>query len=596
MPTTLQRPLESRTPAAPPSLKPDHHIGESRRRFLAGIAAAAGASALKPGIPELRAQPQKPLEPLPTETPPPPGIDAATIEQAQRLLGLTFTKEERELIATTVADYIELYEALRDAELPNGLAPATIFEPAQAPTSAGTMRAGRGVWRDPGGRIPLSTEDIVFAPVARQAGWLRRGEITSVELTEAYLERLDTIGRRLEAVVTLMPEEAMAQARQADREMREGRYRGPLHGVPWGAKDLFDTAGVRTTWGAAPFKDRVPEKDAVVVRRLDDAGAVLAAKLSLGALAYGDIWFGGKTRNPWNVEQGSSGSSAGSAAATAAGLVGFSLGTETWGSIASPSARCGATGLRPTFGRVARTGAMALCWSLDKIGPICRTVEDCAIALEAIHGAHEADPASVESATRLNIRSSVRGMRLGYVPADYDGEGVTEQDRAVLAALRSLGCDLIERSLPSHPYAEVISMLIGVEAAASFDELTRQGLDDQLTWQEPQAWPNLFRSARFIPAVEHLQAQRMRRRFMDAAESIFEGIDVFVAPQRHGAMHALTNMTGQPALTLRSGFRDDGTPTATTLWAGLWDESALLRVGLALERELGVWGRRPPVG
>ncbi len=426
--------------------------------------------------------------------------------------------------------------------------------------------------------------------------WLRTRRITSERLTEIYLGRLKKHGPGLECVVTLMEESALAQARRADREIAAGRYRGPLHGVPWGAKDLFDTKGTRTTWGAEPWMDRIPDRDAAVVRRLDEAGAVLVAKLTMGALAYGDIWFGGKTRNPFKREQGSSGSSAGSASAAAAGLVGFALGTETYGSIASPSARCGATGFRPTFGRVSRAGAMALCWSLDKVGPIARTVEDCALALDAIAGRDAEDPATIDLPLNIDMTAGIAGMRVGYPKAEYEGDGAGEADRAGLEALKRLGVSLVPIEISAGNYGEVIFFLISVEAAAAFDEMTRSGRDETLKWQADEAWPNTFRMTRLAPAVEYMQARRLRRRFMTTAAELFGKVDAIIAPRAHGALHAMTNMTGQPAVTIRQGFREDGTPSAVTLWGGLFDDARLLRLGAGLERELGLWKRRPILG
>ena len=393
-----------------------------------------------------------------------------------------------------------------------------------------------------------------------------------------------------------MVEHAIDRARRADREIKSGAWRGPLHGLPYGVKDLFDTAGVRTTWGAAPFKDRTPDRDSAVVKRLDDAGAVCIAKLTCGALAYGDIWFGGKTRNPWNTEQGSSGSSAGSAAAVAAGCCAFAIGTETYGSIASPSARCGATGFRPSFGRVSRAGVMALCWSLDKVGPICRSAGDCAAVLDAIAGVDPEDESTVDLPMNIGMTGGVAGKRIGYLKDEFDSDAATDDDSKTLGALRELGCELVPVTLEPGPYGDLIFFIISVEAAAAFDELTRFNLDDQMQWQDDQAWPNTFRMTRLAPAVEFMQARRLRRRFMKRAAGLFEGVDAVIAPRRHGAMHALTNMTGHPAITIRQGFRDDGTPTAVTLWGSLYDDAGLLRLGGELELRLGVWKRRPPLG
>jgi len=393
-------------------------------------------------------------------------------------------------------------------------------------------------------------------------------------------------------VITLTEDLALAQARRADAEIRAGHYRGPLHGLPWGAKDLFDTKGIKTTWGAMPYKDRVPESDAEVVRRLDQAGAVLVAKTTLGALAYGDIWFGGKTRNPWDLEQGSSGSSAGSASGTASGLFAFSLGTETLGSIVSPSMRCGATGLRPTFGRVPRTGAMALCWSLDKVGTICRTVEDTALVLNAIHGSDEGDPSSVDEPLAFDANAPLDEIRVGIVPAWFDGRGANEIDRSALAALRNIGVQIVEIEMPKMDPSPLLTIL-NVEAASAFEELTLSGRDDELVWQEPQAWPNSFRKAWFTPAIELVQAERIRRDVCNAMAGVFEGVDAIFGPSYAGGMLLITNNTGHPSITLRAGINARGRPHGVTLWGGLFDEGTIARIGMALEAELGVWDKRP---
>ncbi len=410
-----------------------------------------------------------------------------------------------------------------------------------------------------------------------------------------HLERLQRLGPKLECTVTLLEQRSLAQARRADADIAAGNYFGPLHGIPWGAKGLLDAAGTPTTWGATPYKDRVATTDAAVVKRLDEAGAVLVAKLSLGALAYGDIWFGGRTNNPWKLDQGSSGSSAGPCAATAAGLAGFTLGTETLGSIVTPSMRCGTTGLRPTFGRVARTGAMALCWSLDKIGPICRTVEDCVMVLHAINGADPGDPSSLDVPLSFDATRSVRGQRLGYSPKWFEGRAASDSDRAALAAARRTGIELVEIELPDLPYGTLMTILL-VEATAAFEELTLTDRDDELVWQETRAWPNSFRTTRLTPAVELLQAQRFRRLVCEVMAEQFEGLDAMISPSYAGSLLLITNNTGHPSLTIRCGFRDDGTPRGITLWGGLFEEGTLCRIGMALEQELGVWDRRPPLG
>jgi len=569
----------------------DGRSGVDRRGFLAA-GLAGGAAAATPWFAPAVALAQQEADEAPT----PPGVGPETIAEAQRVIGMEFTADERAMIAESIGSLIGFYAAIRNAGLGNEEGPAEVFDPRLPgfqPPSAMNL-AGRYMQARPGD-LPDNEADICYAPVSHLAHWIRTRQITSERLTRLYLDRLRRLNERLECVVTFMDERALEQARRADAEIAAGNYRGPLHGLPWGAKDLLDTAGVKTTWGAEPWRDRVPDRDAAVVRRLDEAGAVLIAKLTMGALAYGDIWFGGRTNNPWNLEQGSSGSSAGSASATAAGCVAFSIGTETYGSIGSPSARCGATGYRPTFGRVSRDGAMALCWSLDKIGPICRTAECCAHVLEAINGYDPADPSTTRVPLPIDMIAPVRGMTIGYDPSSYEGEWVRDEDRAVLDILRDEGCELVEREIPEGPWGQMIFMIITVEAAAAFDEMTRSNDDDRLQWQSPQAWPNTFRTGRFIPAVDYFNAKRWRRRLMRHADALFTGLNGFIAPQAHGALHAITNMTGQPAITFRTGFRENGTPRANTLWGGLYDDSATLRLGATIERRLGVWDRRPPL-
>lgn len=569
----------------------DGRSGVDRRGFLAA-GLAGGAAVAAPWLSPAAALAQQ----AQGEAPVPPGIGPETIAEAQRVIGLEFTEAERATIAESVGQLISFYGVIRAEGLSNGEGPAEVFDPRLPGFSAppAEFAAGRYAPASPGA-LPESEADICYAPVAHLAHWVRTRQITSERLTRLYLDRLRRLNEKLECVVTFMDDSALAQARRADAEIAAGNHRGPLHGLPWGVKDLFDTAGVRTTWGAEPWQERVPDRDSAVVQRLSDAGAVLIAKLSLGALAYGDIWFGGRTNNPWRLDQGSSGSSAGSASATAAGCVAFAIGTETYGSIGSPSARCGATGFRPTFGRVSRDGAMSLCWSLDKVGPLCRTAECCAMALEAINGHDGRDPWTTRMPLSIDMVSPVRGMRVGYDPSSYENRFVVDDDRAVLDALRAEGCEMVEVSIPEGPWGQMIFMLITVEAAAAFDEMTRLDQDDMLTWQSPQAWPNTFRTGRFIPAVDYFNATRMRRRLMKEADSLFAGVDAIVAPQAHGAMHAITNMTGQPAVTFRTGFREDGTPRANTMWGRLYDDGALLRLAWAVERRLGLWSKRPPL-
>jgi Asp-tRNA(Asn)/Glu-tRNA(Gln) amidotransferase A subunit family amidase len=416
-------------------------------------------------------------------------------------------------------------------------------------------------------------------------------------------------------VITLLESHALARARQADREIAAGKYRGPLHGIPYGVKDLLDTAGIPTTWGAEPFRDRVPARDSAVVARLDAAGAVLVAKLSLGALALNDIWFGGQTMNPWLLEEGASGSSAGPGAATSAGLVAFSVGSETGGSIVSPSMRCGVTGLRPTYGRVPRTGAMTLCWSLDKLGPMTRSVEDAMLVLHAISGPDGGDVASVPSRLDFDAGAGVRGLKVGYFPNWMNEAPATEVDRAALATLQKLGMTALPVSLPDWPYQSLNTVLFA-EAAAAFEEITLDGRVDQLRAQVPDAWPNLFREARFLSAVDFVQADRLRRKVAAEMARIMGEVDLLLVPSLRDEMLTISNFTGHPSLTLRTGFVQVGqarsdwapdpaqplptfspprrVPHGVTLIGRLFDEGTIARAGLALEQAAGVAGERPP--
>jgi Asp-tRNA(Asn)/Glu-tRNA(Gln) amidotransferase A subunit family amidase len=512
----------------------------------------------------------------------------------------------------------------RKLELESTLAPATqwnpmlpgIPRPATAGPGAGSPQTGSLV-RSPDAGAPLPAKDdaIAFAPVAQLSRWIESRQLTSERLTEIYLHRLERFNPTLRCVITLTRDHALAQARQADAEIAAGRYRGPLHGIPWGAKDLLDTADIPTTYGAEPFRNRVPSADSAVVRRLNDAGAVLVAKLSLGALALNDIWFGGQTMNPWLREEGASGSSAGPGAAVAAGLVGFAIGSETEGSIVSPSMRCGVTGLRPTFGRVPRTGAMTLCWSLDKLGPMARCVEDTILVLNAISGPDAGDLGSVPCSLSFNAGASVAGLRVGYFPAWMQESPATGVDRAALETVKKLGMTPVAVSLPNWPY-DALNLILFAEAAAAFEELTLSHQVDQLKAQVPDAWPNVFRLSRFLSAVDFVQTDRLRRKVAQEMARVFAQVDLLLAPSLRDEMLVISNFTGHPSLTLRAGFvevseaRSDWAPDplhplprfspprrvphGVTLVGRLFDEGTLAQAGLALERALGVAAENPP--
>lgn len=522
-------------------------------------------------------------------------ITHATLAEAEKLAAIELDDAERELVRARIGALIATYAERRALELPETLAPALGFNPLLPGQAIPEVAAGFTRSPADGAALPGDDLAIAFAPLSRLSRWLESRALSSRRLTELYLARLRRHGPTLECVVTLCEERALAQAGRADREIARGAYRGALHGVPWGAKDLLDTAGIATTWGATPYRGRLPSADACVVARLEAAGAVLVAKLSLGELAQGDVWFGGKTRNPWRLDAGSGGSSAGSASAVAAGLVGFAIGSETLGSITFPSAVCGATGLRPTHGRVPRSGSMPLAWSIDKLGPICRSAEDAALVLAAIHGRDDGDPDSVSQPFGFDASEPVRGLRVGFSRAWFEADGAHESELAALDALRGLGVELVDVALPDLPYRTLLRALIFVEAAAAFEELTLSGRDDLLRQQESGSWPNVFRTARFVPAVEYVQLQRVRRCVMEAAASLFREVDVVVGPGAGGPMLLVSNASGHPALTLRAGFRADGTPTAVTLHGRLFDEGRLCRLGAALEHALCIRDRRPPL-
>lgn len=508
-----------------------------------------------------------------------PPITKERIRAAESILGIPFTDAERDSMLASLEEQRANYEALRAVPLPNAVAPSLQFDP----IPRGFVFENE--FRDPHWSpvavrpVPKDLNELAFASVRELGEMIRRRLITSEQLTRMYLGRLKKYGPKLECVVTLTEELALEQARRADREIAAGMVRGPLHGIPYGVKDLLSTRRYKTTWGATPYKDQMIDEDATVVKRLEEAGAVLVAKLTMGALAWGDVWFGGMTRNPWNYEQGSSGSSAGSASATAAGLVAFAIGTETWGSIVSPSTRCGTTGLRPTYGRVSRTGAMALSWSMDKIGPICRTVEDCAIVFHAIIGSDGLDASLYDAPFNYTPDLDLKNLRIGYLKVEFDSAGTSKAIHdSVLTVLRSLGANLIPVELPKQYPVGDLSFLLGAEAGAAFDELTRSNRDDLLVRQVRNAWPNMFRAARFIPAVEYIQANRIRTLLIRDMQELMEGIDLYVTPSFGGDNLLLTNLTGHPCVVLPDGFTRQGAPTSISFVGRLFGEATLLAV------------------
>ncbi|MDZ7341673.1 MAG: amidase [candidate division KSB1 bacterium] len=508
-------------------------------------------------------------------------ISSAMIQEAEKIAGLEFTPAERELMLDGVNENLDSFRQLRNIPIANSVAPALQFNPILPGMKFKKVEKSVKLRKPKLPPLPANLEEVAFWPVTHLAQLIKSRQITSVALTRMYLERLKKYDEKLQCVITFTEALAMEQAQRADREIAAGKYRGPLHGIPWGAKDLLATKGYRTTWGSVPFKEQLLEDNATVVERLEQAGAVLLAKLSVGELAWGDVWFGGKTKNPWNLEQGSSGSSAGPAAATAAGLVGFAIGTETYGSIVSPCTRCGVTGLRPTFGRVSRYGVMALSWSMDKIGPICRSVDDCALVLQAIYGPDEKDLTAVDIPFLWAPRVQTQSLKVGYYKKAFEAERKSQQarlnDEAVLNVLRGLGFDLIPIELPDYPI-EAMNIILNVEAAAAFDELTRTNRDDLMVRQIKNAWPNVFRMSRLIPAVEYIQANRLRRMVMEAMRKVMAPIDVLVTPSYGGDVLLLTNLTGHPAVVVPNGFNEEGTPTSISFIGQLFGEAETLLI------------------
>lgn len=504
-------------------------------------------------------------------------IDKETVASAEKIIGLEFSKAERDSMLENLNDNVRSYENIRALSLPNSVPPALLFNP--VPLGFEVEKARRPFQiSNYAVERPANLEDVAFWSIGDLAHLLRTKQVSSEELTRMYLARLKKYGPKLKCVVSLTEELALDQARRADREIAAGKYSGPLHGIPYGVKDLLAVRKYPTTWGAMPYKDQVIDEDATVVKRLEAAGAVLVAKLTLGALAWGDVWYGGTTRNPWNPEQGSSGSSAGPASATAAGLVGFAIGSETYGSIVSPSTRCGVTGLRPSYGRVSRTGAMALSWSMDKLGPMCRTVEDCAIVFKAILGPDGADQTLYDVPFNYRPDVDLKTLSIGYLKSEFDSvRSNKENSDAVLEVLKKLGARLVPVELPDRYPVYDLSFILSAEAAAAFDDLTRSGRDDLLVRQIKNAWPNSFRSSRLIPAVEYIQANRIRYLVIQDMQNLMKTVDLYVTPS-FGKNLLLTNLTGHPCVVLPDGFNKRGSPTSISFVGHLFGEATLLAV------------------
>lgn len=601
-------------------------MAKSRREFLThGSLSLAGAVV---GVrDEMLMAGQASTEDSPAGAPPAfgtgpavgPEVSPTTFAEAEKLVQVQLSKAEREQAAgswrANLASVYERRTGPRKVALEATVAPWSRYNSVLPGQQVGPQRNQFVRSEAAATAVPSNDADIAYAPVTQLSRWIEKRKLSSERLTEIYLRRLKRFDPKLRCVITLTREHALAQARKADAEISAGKYRGPLHGIPWGAKDLLDTAGIATTYGAEFYRNRIPKEDAAVVKRLNEAGAVLVAKLSLGALALNDIWFGGQTMNPWLLQEGASGSSAGPGAATAAGLVGFAIGSETGGSIVSPSMRCGVCGLRPTFGRVPRSGAMTLCWSLDKLGAMTRGVEDALLVLQAISGTDAGDSSSVASRLEFDANASLKGLRVGYFPRWMKERPATEVDRAALAMLPELGMVPVEVGLPDWPY-QSLNLILFAEGAAAFEELTLNHELDQLKVQTRDAWPNLFREARFLSAVDFVQADRFRRKVAEEMARIFSEVDVLLVPSLRDEMLTISNHTGHPSITIRAGFvevseaRSDWAPDpqhrlpkflsprrvphGVTLLGRLFEEGTLGQIGIVLERALHVANERPP--
>lgn len=510
----------------------------------------------------------------------------------ENLIGLEFTQEERDTLLNELISMKGKYDSIRALKISNDIPFPLHYNPL---TFGNTIPKGREkyIFQEFPTKRPDNIEDCAFFTVGQLSHLIRTKQISSFELTKMYIGRLKKYGPTLECVITITEELALKQAIKADQEIKSGRYLGPLHGIPYGAKDLLSVPGYKTTWGANTHKDQIINQTATVVKKLEDSGAILIAKLTLGALAWGDVWYNGKTRNPWSPDQGSSGSSAGPGSATSAGLVAFSIGSETWGSIVSPSSVNGVTGLRPTYGTVSKTGAMALSWSMDKLGPMCRSVDDCALVYSIIKGPDNMDHSVVDVPFQVPSQKELKGLRIGYVKSAFENEKTTENDKKVLSRLRELGFNLIPIELPVFPtYA--LSFLLNVEAAAAFDELTRTNMDDKLVRQKKWAWPNIFRQARYVPAVEYIQANRARVLLNQKMVELFKNIDVYVIPSFWKDNLLRTNLTGHPCVVLPNGFNELGLPTSISFIGGLYKDGDAISVAHAYQKSTRWHKKYPP--
>ncbi len=510
-------------------------------------------------------------------------LTVSLVQQAGKIFGIEFTVAEADSMLTDLESHRTGYENIRKINIDNSVSPTLVFDPLPTGFVFPDDKNSFIPSKIKSIKLPKNTDDLAFYTVRELAELIRTKQISSVELTKFYIDRIKKYNPTLLNTVTITEELAMKQAATADAEIKAGKYRGLLHGIPYGAKDLLSVNGYKTTWGSVPFKDQVLEVDATVIKKLEEAGAVLVAKLTLGELAWGDVWFGGKTLNPWDLKRGSSGSSAGSASAVAGGLLPFAIGSETLGSIVSPSSECGTTGLRPTFGRVSKHGAMALSWSMDKLGPITRSVEDAAIVFNAIYGADGKDLSVIDAGFDFDGNRNLKGIRIGYLKSDFDRNYPNKKtDSATLVTLRSLGAELIPIQLPAYPVGNMVTILYA-ESAAAFDELTRSGKDDMLVRQIRNAWPNVFRAGRFIPAVEYIQANRLRSMLIEDMHKMMKDVDVYISPSFASSNLTLTNLSGHPCVVLPNGFRANGTPMSITFMGQLFGEGKLLTVAKAYQ-------------
>ncbi len=521
-------------------------------------------------------------------------ITKSDIRAAEKMFGLQFNEAKRDSMLGDLHAQRQSYENLRKTDLANNVVPSILLNPIPVGMTLPKGKSIFGFELPDNVSVPKNQDELAFYSVAELASLIKSKKITSTQLTALYLERLKKYGPILQCVITLTDSLALAQAARADKEIAAGKYRGPLHGIPYGAKDLLSAKKYPTTWGSVPFKKQLIDEDATVIKKLEQAGAVLVAKLTMGELAWGDVWFGGKTRSPWDTSQGSSGSSAGSASATAAGLVAFAIGSETYGSIVSPSTRCGTSGLRPTYGRVSRAGAMALSWTMDKLGPICRSAEDCAIVFNAIYGPDRMDQTVFDVPFRYEPkRINLKKLRIGYVKTDFDSAKFWKSfNDSALSVFRYLGASLIPIELPDYPVDDIVIML-SAESAAAFDDVTRSGKDDMMVRQIKNAWPNSFRASRFIPAVEYIQASRVRSMLIQSMAKLMDTIDVYINPSLEGNSLLLTNLTGHPCITVPNGFTEKGTPVSITFTGRLFDEGTVLAVAKIYQEATGFHLKHP---